>query len=365
VADDGAGIDPAMVRRTLHDRGLPIPTDDADVLRALFLPGISTRHEVTALSGRGVGLDAVEAAMNKIGGAVTVTSVPGQGTTFTLECPLTLATIRALLVSVGEQLIAIPTSAIMQLHRAQPDEIGRAEGRDVYLGDTRPIPVVSLARLLGPPLAEHRAQGAIPLVFVQGREGQLALAVDRLLNEEEIVVHPIARAGDTIPLLSGAAILGTGEIAFVVTIPAVIQAGLDTGTGSPPLIAPQAQAVTRKRVLIVDDSITTRTLERSTVEAAGYDVTTAVDGADAWKLLQQEHFDLVVSDIEMPRMDGLVLCETIRASQRMQALPVILVTALETAEQRMRGLDVGADAYIGKSTFDQQTLIDTIQQLIG
>jgi two-component system chemotaxis sensor kinase CheA len=365
VTDDGAGIDPAVVRSALQAGGLAVPIDDADVLRSLFLPGVSTREKATALSGRGVGLDAVEAATSKIGGTVAVTSVPGQGTTFTLECPLTLATIRALLVSVGEQLVAIPTSAIAQLHRAQPAEISRAEGRDVYVGGTRPIPVVSLARLLGPPLVEQRAAGAIPLVFVQGREGQLALAVDRLLNEEEIVVHPVARAGDSIPLLSGAAILGTGEIAFVVSISAVIQTGLETGAGGTPLVAPAQQAETRKRVLIVDDSITTRTLERSTVEAAGYDVTTAVDGSDAWRLLQQERFDLVVSDIEMPRMDGLLLCETIRASQRTQSLPVILVTALESPEQRMRGLEVGADAYIGKSTFDQQTLIDTIRQLIG
>jgi two-component system chemotaxis sensor kinase CheA len=365
VTDDGAGIDPMAVRRSLQARGLPAPTDDADVLRSLFLPGVSTRQEATALSGRGVGLDAVEAATSKIGGTVAVTSVPGQGTTFTLECPLTLATIRALLVSVGEQLVAIPTSAITQLHRAQPEEISRAEGRDVYVGGTRPVPVVSLARLLGPPLVEQRSAGAIPLVFVQGREGQLALAVDRLLNEEEIVVHPIARAGDSIPFLSGAAILGTGEIAFVVSISAAIQSGLEIGTGGSSLVTPTQQTETRKRVLIVDDSITTRTLERSTVEAAGYDVTTAVDGSDAWRLLQQERFDLVVSDIEMPRMDGLLLCETIRASQRTQSLPVILVTALESPEQRMRGLEVGADAYIGKSTFDQQTLIDTIQQLIG
>jgi two-component system chemotaxis sensor kinase CheA len=367
VSDDGAGIDPAVIRAALRARGLPIPAEDADVLRTLFLNGFSTRAEATTISGRGVGLNAVDAAIGAIGGTVTVASTLGQGTTFTLECPVTLATIRALLVSVGGQTLAIPTASIVHLQRARPDELVRAEGRDVYLTEGTPVPVVSLARLLGPPLAGKPVTGSIPLVVIQSPDGRLAVAVDQLREEEEIVVRPIERAGGALPALSGAAILGTGDIALVINPSIAIPQGLGLGAGHS--LTPDAgrdqSAAARKRILVVDDSITTRTLEQSTLEAAGYDVVTAVDGADAWRRIQEESFALIVSDIEMPRMDGLTLCETIRANKRTQQLPVILVTALESTAQRKRGLDVGANAYVGKSTFDQQTLVETVRQLVG
>jgi len=365
VADDGGGVDPHAVRAMLQARGLPIPSDDGDLLRALFLSGFSTRAEATAISGRGVGLNAVDAAIAAIGGTVTVTSAVGQGTTFTLECPVTLATIRALLVSVGGQSVAIPTASIVHLQRARPEEIVRAEGRDVYLTDGTPVPVVSLARLLGPPLADKPVVGTIALVVIQSPDGRLALAVEQLREEEEIVVRPIERVGGALPMLSGAAILGTGDIALVLNPVTAIPQGLGLGGGAASLAPRVAETSTRTRLLVVDDSITTRTLEQSTLEAAGYDVVTAVDGADAWRRLQEEPFALVVSDIEMPRMDGLTLCETIRANKRTQNIPVVLVTALESAAQKKRGLDVGANAYVGKSTFDQQTLVDTVRQLVG
>ena len=364
VTDDGAGIDLDTVRAAMRSRGLSVPTEDAEVLRALFIGGLSTRTGVTAISGRGVGLDAVEAAVHRVGGAVHVTTDKGHGTTFTLECPLTLATIRALLVSAGGQIFAIPTTYVVQLRRARPDEIKRAEGRDVLLTEESPLPIVPLTRLLGPPFAEQPVTGAVPLLILRANEGDLALAVDQLLNEEEIVVHPIDRVGDSITVLSGAAVLGTGEVAFVVNVPGALPLALGL-TGGQRLTADATETDNRKRVLVVDDSITTRTLEQSTVEAAGYDVITAVDGGEAWRLLQDQHVDLIVSDVEMPRMDGIALCEAVRASKVHHQVPVILVTALENPAHRMRGLEAGANAYIGKSSFDQVTLIDTIRQLIG
>ncbi|HXC25837.1 MAG TPA: response regulator [Gemmatimonadaceae bacterium] len=364
VTDDGAGIDLAVVRATMASYGLTVPTADAEVLRALFIGGLSTRTGVTAISGRGVGLDAVEAAVHRVGGAVHVATNTGRGTTFTLECPLTLATIRALLVSASGQIFAIPTTYVVQLRRARPDEIKRAEGRDVLLTEDAPLPIVPLSRLLGPPFTEQPAVGAVPLVILRANEGDLALAVDQLLNEDEIVVHPIDRVGDSIAVLSGAAVLGTGEVAFVVNVAGTLPAALGM-TGGQRLTADVTESESRKRVLVVDDSITTRTLEQSTVEAAGYDVITAVDGSEAWRLVQDQHVDLIVSDVEMPRMDGIALCEAVRASKKYNQIPVILVTALENPAHRMRGLEAGANAYIGKSSFDQVTLIDTIRQLIG
>jgi two-component system chemotaxis sensor kinase CheA len=364
VNDDGAGIDLATVRATMANRGLSVPATDAEVLRALFVGGFSTRTGVTEISGRGVGLDAVEAAVHRVSGTVHVTSEWGRGTTFTLECPLTLATIRALLVSASTQIFAIPTTHVVQLKRARPDDIKRAEGRDVLLTDDGPIPIVPLARLLGPPFIEKPASEGISLVVVQSGDGDLAIVVDQLLDEDEIVVHPIDRVGDSMPLLGGATVLGTGEVAFILNVIEAIPVALGL-TGGQRLTADPTATDSRKRILVVDDSITTRTLEQSTVEAAGYDVSTAVDGADAWRLLREQNFDLIVSDVEMPRMDGVTLCETVRASARHRQIPVILVTALENPAQRMRGLEAGANAYIGKSSFDQVTLVDTIRQLIG
>jgi two-component system chemotaxis sensor kinase CheA len=234
----------------------------------------------------------------------------------------------------------------------------------VLLTDQGPIPIVPLARLLGPPFTEKPATQAVSLVILRSNEGELALAVDQLLNEDEIVVHPIDRVGDSIPTLGGAAVLGSGEVAFVLNVAEAIPVALGLTSGQR-ITTDEAAVESRKRILVVDDSITTRTLEQSTIEGAGYDVTTAVDGSDAWRLLREQHFDLVVSDVEMPRMDGIALCEAVRASSSHQQIPVILVTALENPAQRMRGLEAGASAYIGKSSFDQVTLVDTIRQLIG
>src|SRR6266571_5365190 len=242
VADDGAGLDVPAIRAQLERRGVPVPTAERDLAPALLAAGVSTRAETTAISGRGVGLDIVRAAVGRIRGKADVTWVAGRGTTFTLECPPTLATVRALLVAVGPQILAVPTIHIARLARITPEAIRHAEGRQ---------------------------------------------------------------------------------------------------------------------------AIATRTLEQSILDAAGYDVLTAVDGGDGWRVLQEHGADLVVADIEMPRMDGFALCEAIRASKRFKELPVVLVTALETPEHRARGLEVGADAYLGKSSFDQQNLLDTITQLLG
>ena len=215
-------------------------------------------------------------------------------------------------------------------------------------------------------MLERPAAGAIAVVLLRAGERRLAVAVDELVAEQEVVLRPVGRGRQPLPHVSGAAILGTGRVALVVNPVAIVATGLGLGAGPGVAIAeakPAGRA--KRRILVVDDSITTRALEQSILEAAGYDALTAVDGADGWKVLQEHGCDLVVADIEMPRMDGFALCEAIRASKRFKELPVVLVTALETLEHRARGLEVGADAYIGKSSFDQQNLLDTISQLLG
>ncbi len=365
VADDGAGLNLAAVRAQLERKGLPSPADAQELIRVLLRGGISTRAEVTPISGRGVGLDLVRAAMERLRGSVDVVWNEGKGTTFVLECAPTLTTVRAILASVGSQILALPTTQVERLLRVRPEEIRRLEGRDVVPGMTGPVPLVALARLL-PPLVEKPVAGPVPLVVLRDGDRRLAVVVDELLAEEEVVVRPLNHGKQHLPLLSGAALLGSGQVALVLNPVATIGLGLGLATGTGITVAePQPGGPVRRRILVVDDSITTRTLEQSILEAAGYDVLGAVDGADAWRVLQEKGCDLVVADIEMPRMDGFALCQAVRSSGRFKSLPVVLVTALETPEHRSRGLEVGADAYIGKSSFDQQDLLDTIRQLLG
>jgi len=365
VSDDGAGLDVRGIRTQLERGGVPVPPEDHEAVRALFQGGISTRAEVTALSGRGVGLDTVREAVEQVRGSVDVTWVPDQGSTFTLACPPTLATIRALLAAVGAQLVALPTTHVERCLRLAPEEIKHADRRAVIATPDGPVPLVALAGLL-PPLVERPVAGPISAVLLRAGARRLAVAVDELVAEQEVVLRAVGRRREAYPHLSGAAVLPSGRVVLVLNPVAILDAGLGAGAGPGLTVAePQATGPVRRRILVVDDSITTRTLEQSLLEAAGYDVLTAVDGADGWKVLQEHGCDLVVADVEMPRMDGFQLCEAIRTSKRFKELPVLLVTALESPEHRARGLEVGADAYLGKSSFDQEHLLDTITRLLG
>jgi two-component system chemotaxis sensor kinase CheA len=371
VQDDGAGLDLPKIRASLTRLGQPVPIDDRDLVAALFQGGVSTRAQATAISGRGVGLDLVRAAVERIRGSVDITSEPGKGTTCTLESPLTLMTVRALLAKVSSQIVAVPTAHVDRVVRVAPQDVRRAEGRDVLPAangaDERPIPVVSLARLLGPPLVEHSVGDRIHAIILRAQSRRLAVVVDELLDEQEIVVRPLEVGGVPLPHLSGVAVLSGGRVALVADAEQLLTAGVERDSVAAPLLRADAGGGARpnRRVLVVDDSITTRVLEQSILEAAGYTVLTAVDGADAWAFLQRDSCDVVVADVEMPRMDGFALCEAIRGSKRWERLPIVLVTALEKEEQRARGLELGADAYIGKSSFDQRTLLETIEQLLG
>ncbi len=365
VTDDGAGIDVAAIRRLLERRGLDVPADDQEVARILFAGGVSTRLEPTVISGRGVGMDLVRAAIERVGGSLDLRWTPGAGTTLTLTCPPTLASVRAVLMTVGQQTVAIPTADVERMLRVPVAALRRIEGRDVVLMENEPLPLTSLARLL-PPLTEQPLHEWVLIVVVRSGDRRLALSVDALLSEEELFMQPLSRGGRRSPLLSGAAMLATSSLALVLDTAATVTQALTDGTSGLTIAEPAPGAPTEQRILVVDDSMTTRTLLQGILETAGYHVRTAVDGADGWRLLQETgDVDLVVSDIEMPRMDGFALCEAIRGSQRFRDLPVILVTALETDAHRTRGLEAGADAYLGKSSFDQQGLVNAVHHLLG
>ena len=367
VADDGAGLDEPSIRKRLAARGQPEPNGKHELVRALLEGGTSTRPEATRISGRGVGLDIVRAAMERIHGRLEVEWERGRGTTFTLTCPPSPASIRAMLVMAGEQIIAFPTADIVAAALIPADAVRPAAGRDTIPTAEGPVSLVSLAALLGSAFAGRPADGKIPVIVVRSGDRRLALAVDDLMAEQEIVLRPIPGREGRFPLLNGAALLANGRVALVLDVVSAVAAASVPGGGSKPGMLPTGSAREKRklRILVVEDSITTRTLEQSILEAAGYEVATAVDGADGLRWLQEGVCDLIVADLEMPRMDGLALCRAVRASPHRKQLPFILVTARESAEDRARGLEAGADAYLGKSSFDQQGLLETVRQLIG
>jgi two-component system, chemotaxis family, sensor kinase CheA len=361
VADDGAGLDEEAIRSTARSRSRP-SRDRSDVADALLAGGISTRAEATQISGRGVGMDIVRAAMERIGGDVDVDWQPGVGTTFTLECPPTPSTLRAVLMRVGTHLFAVPTAHVERLRSVRASALKTAGGRTVLPLGKSPVQVQSLAALLGPPLDVRPIENTITLAIVASGSRRAGIIVDEVLDEDEIVVRPIRAEDGAVPHTAGAAVLPSGRVALVLATPSLLAAA----QGAEQRLVQQADTQrARRRVLVADDSITTRTLEQSVLEAAGYTVITAVNGEDAWQALEREGADAVVADVEMPRMDGFALCRRIRASDRFRTVPIVLVTGLASADDRARGLDAGADAYIIKSSFDQATLLDTINQLIG
>lgn len=364
VEDDGRGLDEKALGELIRARTGQAPRSRAEFADALLAGGLTTRGEATTISGRGVGVDLVRSAMDRIGGTVDVDWRPGRGTRFTLECPPTPSSIRAVLFRSGPHIFALPTLQVERLRRVVHDEIRHVEGRAVLPTGAGPIPVATLAALLGPPLEARPAEGAAPLIVVSAGGRRVGIIVDEVLDEDEIVVRPLEVDERAVPWATGAAVLPSGRVALLLGTAALLGRSGRTGTAIAPAFA-APRAAPRTRVLVADDSITTRTLEQSVLEAAGYEVATAVNGEDAWRRLESEGADLLVADVEMPRMDGIALCRRVRASQRFAELPIILVTALASDEDRARGLDAGADAYIIKSSFDQASLIDTVQQLVG
>jgi two-component system chemotaxis sensor kinase CheA len=362
VADDGRGMDIAQVRSRARERGIAVPDDAQALLRLVFLPGFSTAPRITELSGRGVGLDVVKHQVESLRGTVDLVSNEGIGTRFVLRLPRTLTTLRGLLVRLASQLYALPSANVLRLLRVGRESLASVEGRSVVVGavDGAPVPVASLAGILGVSAADPAGKLPIAIVDVAGR--RVAFAVDELVAEQELVVKALPRRMRRIRHVAGATVLPTGEIALILAVADLVETGLAVKSmiASREVVARAAA----KRVLVVDDSVTTRSLEKTILEAAGYDVMTARDGADAWQLLQQQGADLVVSDIEMPRMDGFALTEAIRSSKRFRDLPVILLTALETDRDKVRGLEAGADAYLVKTAFDHRKLLEIVAQLL-
>jgi two-component system chemotaxis sensor kinase CheA len=367
VEDDGRGVDLAAIREQARKKKIAEPEDERDLAKLIFAPGFTTARIITGVSGRGIGLDVVRSRVDALHGSVGFSFEPGHGCRFVLSLPLTLTTLRALFVEAGGQIYALPAASVRQLARVLPSEIDSVEGREVLKLGGAPVPLVSLAGLLGGREAPVRPAGwKMPAVVLGSGPERTAFAVDELLFEQEVVVKSL---GPRLHVrgVAGATVLPTGRLSLILSASSLIASARSRAADAPALREALASIRTperRRRLLVAEDSVTTRTLVKSILEAENFEVTVAVDGLEAWHLLQDQGADLVVSDIDMPRMDGFTLTEAIRGSKRLRDVPIVLVTALESDKDKERGLSVGADAYLLKSAFDQRVLLETIRQLL-
>ncbi|OPA92455.1 hybrid sensor histidine kinase/response regulator [Pseudomonas fluorescens] len=373
LSDDGNGVDLERLRGTIVDRHLsPLETalrlSEEELLTFLFLPGFSLRDKVTEVSGRGVGLDAVQHMVRQLRGAVVLEQTAGQGSRFHLEVPLTLSVVRSLVVEVGEEAYAFPLAHIERMCDLAPDDIVQLEGRQHFWHEGRHVGLVAASQLLQRPPGQGNEE-TLKVVVIREREAVYGIAVERFIGERTLVVLPLDARLGKVQDISAGALLDDGSVVLIVDVEDMLRS-VDKllNTGRLERIARRSQQTTeapRKRVLVVDDSLTVRELQRKLLLNRGYEVAVAVDGMDGWNALRSEDFDLLITDIDMPRMDGIELVTLLRRDSRLQSLPVMVVSYKDREEDRRRGLDAGADYYLAKASFHDDALLDAVVELIG
>ena len=373
LSDDGNGVDLERLRGTIVDRHLsPLETaqrlSEEELLTFLFLPGFSLRDKVTEVSGRGVGLDAVQHMVRQLRGAVVLEQTAGQGSRFHLEVPLTLSVVRSLVVEVGEEAYAFPLAHIERMCDLAPDDIVQLEGRQHFWHEGRHVGLVAASQLLQRPAGQNNDE-TLKVVVIRERDAVYGIAVERFIGERTLVVLPLDDRLGKVQDISAGALLDDGSVVLIVDVEDMLRS-VDKllNTGRLERIARRSQQATeapRKRVLVVDDSLTVRELQRKLLLNRGYEVAVAVDGMDGWNALRSEDFDLLITDIDMPRMDGIELVTLLRRDSRLQSLPVMVVSYKDREEDRRRGLDAGADYYLAKASFHDDALLDAVVELIG
>lgn len=369
IEDDGAGIDLERVRQVAVEHGLISRDDDIsgeEAFSLIFRPGFSTANEVSEVSGRGVGMDVVKNNIEKLDGAVSIESVPGEGTKLTVSIPLTMVVITGLIVEAGGSRYVIPISSVQEMASLEPGDVQTLGNHRSFLMRGKAVPIVDLVDVLGGTYRER--EGKVNVIIVRSGCQWLGLEVDGLLGEREVVIKPLGPFLAQHPFVSGASILSEGEIVVVLNVLEMLGVLQDGDE----IIGPGRQEVLRdgrgeaaKAVLVVEDSLVVRELQKNILEAAGYKVDTAVDGKDALLHLKKAPVDCVVTDIEMPGMDGFDLTAAIKKSEQLCGMPVVMVTSLGSEDDKRRGIEVGADAYVIKGSFDQHNLLETIERLVA
>jgi two-component system, chemotaxis family, sensor histidine kinase and response regulator WspE len=375
LSDDGRGINIENLRTKVVERGLTTTAiaqqlNESELLDFLFLPGFSTKQQVTEVSGRGVGLDVVKSMVHAVRGSVRVTTRPGRGTRFNLQLPITVSVIRALLVEIAGEPYAFPLNRIDRLFMIDSKEVREIEGKSHVVLDAEPVGLVEASRVLELAAAHGRQpEELIPVVVVSDRNHRFGVVVERVLGERDLRVWPLDARLGKVPNISSSSVLENGWPVLIIDVEDLIRSieNLISGRRLGKLArgSVEREAPATKRILVVDDSITVRELERQLLESRGYAVDTAVDGVDGWNAVRSAHYDLVVSDVDMPRMDGFQFVRHIRGDSRLQAIPVVIVSYKDREEDRIKGLDAGASSYLTKSSFHDQTFLNTVADLIG
>jgi two-component system sensor histidine kinase and response regulator WspE len=373
VSDDGPGIDQNRLRRLIVEKELATASvveklSEAELLEFLFVPGFSMKNAVTEISGRGFGLDVVQNMVKSVRGTVRVSTQTGRGTRFQLQLPLTLSVLRALLVNIGGEPYALPLSRINRALRLPRDKIQTVEGRRYFILEAQQqIGLLPAHHVIGcdpQPLGDE-----LPVVVLGDRNRRYGLIVDQFLGERELVVHPLDPRLGKVKDINAAALMEDGSPILIIdiedmldSIERLIASGWSTKT-APAVI--ESSARKRKRILAVDDSLAVRELERKLLAGRGYIADVAVDGMDGWNAVRTGHYDLVIIDVDMPRMDGIELAARIKKDPKLKSLPVLIVSYKDRDEDRRRGLAAGVDYYLTKGSFHDETLLQAVTDLIG
>ena len=377
IADDGRGLDLEGIRRRAIERKLytadalkKLP--DEQLYALVFSPGFSTRRFVTEVSGRGIGLDVLRANVEALKGTLEVDSTPGRGCTLRARLSSALATARVLLVAVAGSSFAIPVEYVETIRLLDRQALFSVEGRTASLVDGQAVSTVPLAGLLemyGADGPAAKSADSLPCIVLRVGTARLAVLVDELLDEQDVVLKPQSKLFKRVRNIAGTTILGSGDVCAIINPQDLIRSARHQGrsqsaAGHDAAAIATGSAPPKQAVLLVEDSIATRTQEKRVLEAAGYEVVPAVDGLDGYNKLATRQFDAVISDVQMPNLDGLELTERIRRHREYRDLPVILVTTLASDTDRQRGADAGASAYITKGSFSQELLLETLQRFI-
>jgi len=371
VSDDGAGIDldnvrASVIRRKLADEDTAARLSEPELLDFLLLPGFSMREQVTDVSGRGVGLDAVHEMVKAVRGTVRIFNDPGHGSRFVMQLPLTLSVVRSLLVDVGGEAYAFPLAHVRRTLELARVDIDMLEGQQHFAFDGKPVGLVTAHQLLGAQAGVTRE--SVSVVVIGDERVTYGIAVDRFLGERMLVVQPLDPRLGKIRDIAAGALMENGDAVLIVdvddllrSVDKLVRGGQLDRIGR----AHDVAARQRKHVLVVEDSLTVRELERKLLDKRGYAVTVAVDGMDGWNALRGGTFDLVVTDIDMPRMDGIELVTLIKRDPLFKPVPVMIVSYKDRDEDRRRGLEAGADYYLAKGSFHDEALLDAVRDLIG
>lgn len=371
VSDDGRGIDVNRVQRKAIQIGLISPTETiglskTETYELLLYPGMSTSERVSEISGRGIGLDVVRENVEALQGQIHIESQIGYGSTFEIVLPVSLSTMHCMLVALGKEVYAVPSSAVVRVSFFDTTRSFSVKGQSMIMLDERPMPVVSLREVLERPAGE-RAAPAKQLVLVIGAgERRQAFLVDDVIAEQEIVVRNLNPEMARVRNISGATVMASGEVVLILNVNDLVKSAQTQRRLYHPEVASGTPIETKRvtRILVVDDSITTRTLQRNILEAAGFEVVIATHGKEALEKLENMAVDLMITDVEMPLMNGFELTAQVRRAPALAHLPIILVTSLDSQENREKGFKAGADAYITKGVFDQNELLHTIKNLL-